>query len=339
MIYTKDGFDPFANTRDVKMTVTLSDGEITFSNDDIVYLCIEESLDLSCESFPSRKMRLEVLDRYNLTPLDNYNDCAGKQIEVTVLLSGEEISLGKFYIDKIVTENASLTAVIYASDIVKKMQRFMTGLSVVSPMSLNTIISLGSGAVAEVEFSVDWWSGTSLVHPAMTQDVDTQRRCLLWLAQASAMSSIWTDRSGIVHIEHLGSDRFADGYLKPDGIIEYTCISREEQTDYVEIKGSNPSGIVAGKDGRYFHGCNMSSMKNDFMLPANAAEYAAYYRELKNKTLKIGVRTRCNPAIEISDSIWVPIPGAADRYIQGMLTGQKITFDKNGLFSDMLFTS
>lgn len=336
MVSTSAGYNPLETVRSVGMRIKVaaSSGEKVFTSQDIIFAEIFEGVDMACDKFLSRTIDFEAVDCFGFSSPLTASELTGKKVKAEVRIGQEYIGVGEFFIDRVYTENSGLTVRINAADAVRKMSRYITGLAVSSPTTLSNLINYGNGAVYGYTFYVDTISQNALVYPTMYSEVDTQRRCLLFLAQAALSSQIWTDRLGNVHIENLTSRTGYNKTITADEILEYSQSSLRSYTDCVEVSGENNGGKVSGTNGSYFSGCNMKIMKNDFLASSSASAVAENYRKARNLRYELKLKTRCDPSVEVGDR--VNVMNRDNRMIgEFTVASQNIHFSRMGLSADI----
>lgn len=343
MIYHSQSYNPSSDLRRTGYKITFEiDGTcVAVTEEDIVSLKIEEEIDIHCERFPKRKLNAEIINKDGFLRMLSY---IGTKISTHACINGEYIHTGDFYIDRLTYKNGGSTVILSASDMVTTMERTLTGIAVSTPRPLTYIIVMESGAAAGLSFCTDSENSDILVCPDMYSDIDTQSNCLLYLAQAAAMSSIWIDRSGIINIRRITSPILPVREIDINEIIDVNGVSEDRIVDFVRLTGSNPSGETNSTAGRYYRGCYMQQIKNDFLVPSYADLAASNYLESKGFRFRVLLKTRCDPSIEVGD--WVSIH--LERYSASgnfIVAKQTICFDCKGLSSQLelvsnaLFTS
>lgn len=340
MLITSADYNPSSAVRSLGMKISImtAEGVKTFLTEDIISAEIFEGVDMGCERFLSRTFNFEVRDKYGMSKPLTAAKVTGSKVSAEFIINGESLHVGDFFIEKIKTDNLGVIARFQAADIVSRMSRYITGLAISSPISLSELISYDSGAVAGLNFICDSVSGNALVCPTMYTEVDTQKRCLLFLAQAALASQIWVDRLGNVNIKILTYGAGHSITLTSDDILSYSDQSLRSYVDYTEVSGENNKGKYSGVDGSYFSGCNMHSLKNDFLAAGNAAFVAKNYRSAKNLRYELKLRTRCNPAIEIGDRVEV-LDRSGSSIGEFCVAAQTFHFSKSGLYADITLAS
>ncbi|MCD8006997.1 MAG: hypothetical protein LUF29_08565 [Oscillospiraceae bacterium] len=331
-----EDYDPDAVLRQIGVKIELlGDYEgLEMETGDIISLELTESLDITGETFPSRSLRLKAIDSLGLSFASQTADYSGVQFEVLIGINGEYISVGKYYIDEIETEDLGLTVTIEASDQVKtRMDKHMTGLYTSSAISMSTLINYPSGALTGLDLYCDEDTLSAMVYPDMLTTVDSQRDCLLKLSQAAGMASIWVDREETVHMERIAGRTGYSATISPSEILEYSSLKLGSHTDYVEVTGENADGTTFDStSGTYTVGCLAEFLENDFVFSGFAMIVATNYLESKNQRFGLTLKTRCNPALEPGDRVLVLKPDGSETG-EFTLTSQTIHFDEDGLYS------
>ncbi len=330
-------YDPDSELRNVGIRIDfLDDYEgLTLGTEDVISLKLTEGLDITCESFPSRSLTLKAIDSLGLSFATQETDYVGARFEVLIGINDEYISVGKYYIDEIDTEDLGLTVSIEASDRVKTyMDKYMTGLYTSSAMSMAYLVERAPGALAGLDISCDDNTLAATVYPGMLTTVDSQRDCLLWLAQAAGMASIWVARDGTVHMERIAGKPGYVAVMYAGSVLDYSSLKLGSHVDYVEVTGENPDGEYGVSYGTYTRGCLAEFLDNDFVDSAYASTVAENYYESKNQRFELKLKTRCNPALEPADRVLMVKPS---RKVIGefTITSQTIHFDEDGLWAEL----
>lgn len=342
MIYTSESYSPHSFVRKVGVKVMImpsgsqlsdpdSSAELVIGTQDIISMTINEGADINAESFKSRSMVLNII---NASRLSIANDLTGREIRMAAVINGEEVSLGKFYIDRIIFVDCGLTVRIIASDIVTRLSRFMTGINMSNCAMLTEVLSSGTGATDGLKFEADATAAFVLVYPDMMTEIDSAKDCLQRLAQAAHAASIWVDRQMNVKIGCLAQYDILRGEIPADSIIKRKSEVINRRTDMVLVYGKNKYGNMSKTAGHYVNDYIMASIHNDFMYPAELDFIAENRLRAANYRHRLTLLTRCNPAIEIGDYLRLQSTDASTPE-EFVVIGQKIVFDKDGLTSEM----
>ncbi len=330
-------YDPDAELRKVGVKIVFLDdyeGPV-IGTEDVISLKLTEGLDITCESFPSRSLELKAIDSLGLSFSIQETDYVGARFEVMIGINDEYVSVGKYYIDEIDTEDLGLTVSIVASDRVKTyMDKYMTGLYTSSAMSMAYLVERAPGALSGLDIYCDDDTLAATVYPGMLTTVDSQRDCLLWLAQAAGMASVWVARDGTVHMERVAGRPGYVAVMYAGSVLEYSSLKLGSHVDYVEITGENPGGEFGTSYGTYTRGCLAEFLENDFVDSEYSLIVAQKYYESKNQRFELKLKTRCNPALEPMDRVLMVKPS---RKVIGefTITSQTIHFDEDGLWSEL----
>ncbi len=332
-----DEYDPGNPLRKVSIKLEFLDDYEGLSLDtgDIISMELTESLDITCNSFPSRSLKLKAIDSLGLSFVTQTTDYVGSRFEVFIGINGEYISVGKYYIDEIDTEDLGLTVSIEASDRVKTyMDKYMTGLYTSSPVLMSTLLEYPSGALYGLDVYCDSTTLGYSVCPNMLTTVDTQRNCLLKLAQAAGFASVWVARDGAVHFERITGKFDYSATISPGEILEYSGLKLGSHVDYLEVSGEGYQGEFITTCGTYTQGCLAEFLENDFIDSALAMIVTEMYFASLNQRFELTLKTRCNPALEPGDRVLVLKPDGSE-IGSFAITSQTIHFDKDGLYAKL----
>ncbi|MCD7805248.1 MAG: hypothetical protein LUH03_08930 [Oscillospiraceae bacterium] len=330
--HTSD-FNPDSELRKVGIKIAfLGDYEgMELGTKDVISLELTEGLDITGDSFPSRSLKLTAIDSLGLSFASQEKDYVRARFEVLIGINDEYVSVGKYYIDKIDTPDLGLTVSIEASDrVATYMEKYMTGLYTSSAVSMATLINAPTGALAGLDLYCDDATLEATVYPNMLTTVDSQRDCLLKLAQAAGMASVWVDRAGTVHFENLAGRSGYSAEIASGSILGYSGLKLGSHTDYVEVTGENEGSSFGASWGTYTRGCLAEFLDNDFVDSSFALIVAWRYYEAKNQRFELTLKTRCNPVLEPGDRVLVRKPDG-NEIGEFTLASQKIYFDSDGL--------
>ncbi|MCD8108449.1 MAG: hypothetical protein LUE20_10905 [Oscillospiraceae bacterium] len=335
-------YDPDAAVRSIGVRINFLDdySELSLGTEDVISLELTEGLDITTESFPSRSIKLRAVDSLGLSFASLKTDYVGVRFQVLIGINGEYIPVGIYYIDSIDTEDLGLTVSIVGSDRVKTyMDKYLTGLYVSSPMTLEYLVENAPGALSGLDIYCDEAILGYYVYPRMMTTVDTQRECLLTLAQAAGFSSIWVARDGVIHMERIAGRTGYSATIDSGSVLEYSSLKLGSHVDYVELSGENEEGSTFyATCGTYTRGCLAEFLTNDFIYEAGAGILVMDYYESKNQRFELKLKTRCNPALEPSDRVLVTKPDGSE-IGEFTLTSQTIHFDEDGLWSELTLSA
>lgn len=342
MIFTSESYSPYSFVRKVGVKIRImpagtkntdpdSTAELVIDTQDVISMTINESIDICAESFKPRSM---VLNLINASRLSVLNDLTGREIRAAAVVDGEEVNVGRFYIDKVVFVDCGLTVRIIASDTVARLSRLMTGLYFSDCTTLFNALSSGSGAADGLDFETDSTVEMALVCPNMLTEIDSASNCLLRLAQAARSSAIWVDRRMKVRFACVVHNETVVGEIPADSIIRQKSEVLNRRTDLVLVYGKNKYGSMSRTAGRLVNDYLMASIHNDFLYTSELELTAQNRLKEANFRYRLTLLTRCNPAIEVGDLLRLGTAGGNTPQ-ELLVIGQKIVFDKDGLTSEM----
>lgn len=342
MIYTSESYSPYSFVRKVgvkimimpegsQSTVPDSSAEYVFGVRDVISMTINESMDINAESFKPRSMVLNIINSLHPGETD---DLTGREIRAAAIVGGEEVDVGRFYIDRIIFVDCGLTVRIIASDITTRLSRLMTGINMAQHAMLFQVLESGSGASEGLDFITDTTAATALVYPDMMNEIESAKDCLQRLAQAARSASIWVNRRMKVRIGCPIEYETVAGEIPDDSIIRKKSEVLNRRTDIAWVYGKNKYGNMARYAGSYVNDYLMTSIHNDFIYPSELEAIAENRLKAANFRHRITLLTRCNPAIEIGDllSLGTTDGSASEKFLT---VGQKIVFNKDGLTSEL----
>ena len=281
-----------------------------FDGDNLKSAQITYGADLISESLPSRQLDFvfENLDKkYNLiNPSGLYAYLQqGQDIYAHAVINGERVSMGKFEYTSAKTDDDDVTARITANDVVL--------------LSLESVFNGGSNTTTTLQTAVDTVLAgldieTSLAYPdysvsmAIPQDT-TKREAIRLLAQA-ARCSVWIDRDGVLQIQPLTTSETEADTLNGDNMPTMGGISVAEPVDMVELTVRNEyttdlEGEPTTTEIIYTSGSGrrVKAIDNPCVAAANGQEVADWLLAQCNRRVQYDKVNRCNPAVEISDTL------------------------------------
>lgn len=341
MIETSQSYSPYSLVRRVGAEALImpagaelgepdSSAELALGTQDIISLTVNESVDICAQSLKPRSLICDVI---NTSRLSVINDLTGREIRAGVIIGGERVSVGSFYIDKVIFMDCGLTARIIASDVATRLARFMTGLYFNQPATLFQVVNSDTGAVSGLDFIVDSSASWAYILPEMMTEIDSARNCIVAAAQAARSASVWVDRRMKVRIACLAKNEYVSAVIPRDAVIRHKSEALNMRTDIVRVYGENSLGEMNHAVGEYVSGFVMASVHNDFMCSQELEAIAQNRLEEENFRRRLTVVTRCDPAIEVGDL--VNLENGASGQESFIVAAQKIVFDGNGLTCEL----
>lgn len=301
----------------------------TFDESSLMSINAVYGADIMAQSLPYKQLifKFDNADhKYNLLNPDGiYTYLQDNQIiTAEISIDGIPVDLGKFYFTRASSKDNALTAEIVANDIIYTLDL------VAYDKGRNEIVSL-SEAVNDVlsGFEVSVYYGKNIAQRQVSLDIPVsakRREALRMLAQA-AMCSVWVDRDGVLHFEQLNTSDNYSGELTESELYNYDGIIIEPKIDIVELNiKPNYSGADRNK---YIYragdGVIVKAYNNSCVPPSRGAEVAQWLLQQYNRVKRYNVQNRCDPAVEIGDTINI-----ADIYSQhgnAVVTGVEIKYN------------
>lgn len=333
------GFDIYisgsgAVISEILLSTTPEEG-IVFEAGDISSLSIWEGADITGLTLSSRK--LEVILPSVCAPRIK-GSVFGSLVSAWISVNGSYYHAGDFYADSFSNEGS--ISRLKASDQVTRMARYETGLYVNSPVSLSLLLENPTGAVAGLSFMSNSYSLGALVQPRMLEGIDTQKRCVLKLAQAARLSSCWVDRKGRVNIISLVNRFLTEGSTASLTVThnQITGIVSDSYTPaytMARLYEKSTSSSALSASGVYRPGEYAQSLINDFTASSENKTISDNLLLGMNLRHRLKIETRFDPRLEIGDIIELERLEDRSRHESFIFVGQSIVL-KDGRLSSVI---
>lgn len=298
-----------------------------FDRNSIESVNIDYAADLISESFPSRQLifKFDNLDhKYNMiNPNGLYAYLQqGQNIYTSIKIGGEEVDMGAFEFMSASADDDGIIGQITTNDYVLLAldEALFTGGSD-STATLQTAVDT---VLSGLDITTSIASPSYSVSMAIPKDT-TKREAIRLLAQA-AMCSVWVDRDGVLQIQPLTVDATADDELNADRMMSMGGISVSEPVDAVSLTVRNEFAMNLLE---YTYTSGTGKRVKEFVNPcvvwANGQTVANWLLAQCNRRVRYSKINRCNPAIEIADTL--KIYDAYNENRNAVVNGIKITYD------------
>lgn len=223
----------------------------------------------------------------------------GQQIVATAIIGGESVDVGTLAFTKAEASDDELTATITANDPALGLDGDtydggMTGTDTLTNML--TAVLLGTGTTFETS------AGNYTVSKAIP--VGTVKREAIRLLAQAACCTTWFDRDGVLQVKPLSIAQTAHDSLTADCMPSLGGIRVSEPVGQVVltvsdsfIAGSEPTTYTAGS------GTPIKTVDNPCVAAANGQAVAMWLYNQFNRRVRYEKPNRCNPAIEIGDTL------------------------------------
>lgn len=295
-----------------------------FDGDSLESVTISYSADLMAEAFPSRQLDFvfENLDhKYNLiNPNGLYAYLQqGQDIKTKAIVNGEPVDMGTFEFTSAQASDNEITGKITGNDYVLLAldEAIFNGGSNTTATLSSAVSTVLSGLDIAVSFEYPSYT-VSMAIPEGT----TKREAIRLLAQASRCS-VWVDRAGVLQIRPLEAgdpddEMNADNMPSMGGIgvsEPVDCVVLTVRNEYAETEAVYTSG--SGK--------RVKSIANPCVAATNGQAVVDWLLAQCNRRVKYEKENRCNPAVEIGDTLTI-----ADAYGENrdaVVIGQTVSFN------------
>lgn len=276
-----------------------------FDKDTLVRASIAEGVDIAARTLPSRQLTFvfdnskKIYNMLNPTMLYDYFS-KGSEIFAKIIVNGEAVDLGKFYFTNATTKSNSLTAEITANDIILQLGDVMYSRTEGVEMTLGEAVDeILTGVSVEriYEKNVD---KTKVFLSAVSST--SKREMLRMLAQA-AMCTCYVNRDGQMIFKRVDTANTYVSTIDKDALYDYNGISVSDPVDKVVLTVNDPTiygGIRTFEAGS---GSNVVEVMNACVHDDNGEAVAAWLLECYQRRVHYKVKNRCDPAVEMSDTI------------------------------------
>ena len=262
----------------------------------------------------------------------------GQALTAKLRIGGEEVDMGSFFVTRAEIGENRLLAKVTAHDACYPLanQRFTPGEYASRP-SVRLDEAVGA-VLAGSELTADFGGyGAEPVSLAVRNTHD-KRTILRYLAQA-ARCAVWIDRDGVLRFRRIAAAGTEDAAITADELYDWSGVSVAEE--YAGVTLSVPRELEKDADGevtveRYAAGTSddegnaQAEYENPCVAPGRGQAVADWLLTAANRRKKYAVKNRCDPAVEIGDT--VRIADAFGNDDLAVVTGLDIVYD-GGLYA------
>lgn len=256
----------------------------------------------------------------------------GHTLDVDMVVGGEAVYMGEFFFDHADASRSVIVPEITAADRAIKLESytFDGGRDASATLSAAIAEVLGvTGMEIPVMFGGDTASRT--VHMSVPEGT-TVREAVRMMAQA-ARCTPYFDREGVLRFEDFAVKAVPDGEITADELYDFSGVSVSERVYGVRLWVQDNYRIGAdGTPGRqkvFFSGNESLAVgySNPCIADSEGQAVAEWLLRTANMMRRYKVRNRCDPAVEIGDTLRI-----ADAYGNdgnAVVTGLNITFGQS----------
>lgn len=276
-----------------------------FNKDTLVKASIAEDVDIAGNTLPSRQLSF-VFDNstkiYNMLKPDMLYDyfSSGSEIFAKAVVNNEEVSLGQFFFTEAKTKSNSLTAEIVANDLILQLGNVMYSRTEGVEMTLGEAVDIILDG-----YSIEriYYDGAEDMLVYMSPVSSTSKREMLhYLAQA-AMCTVYINRDGKMIFKRIETAAEAVGEINKDALYNYNGISVTDHITKVVVTANDPTTYGGIRQFEAGDGSNIKEVSNPCVHDLNGVAVAKWLLECYKRRVRYKVKNRCDPAIEIGDTI------------------------------------
>jgi len=284
----------------------------SFDKSTIGNVRIQHELELDGGALPAKKLSFtfDNADKeFNvLNPIDVYQYWRnGQSVSASIKIGDEMIPMGTYFISRAEIGENYLTAKVTAYDEVNQLgtQSFYPGsLAQSSSVTLRAAVEkVLDGYTMGVNYN-----GLENEHVSVQIDDDhTKRAVLHYLAQA-VRAAVWIDRDDVVQFRRLEVKATPDAELTANALYDWSGVSVAEEVKGVTLtvereltEDSTSETYTAGDPDS--EGNAAASYSNPCVAPGQGQAVANWLLAMANWAKKYHVKNRCDPAVEIGDTL------------------------------------
>lgn len=256
----------------------------------------------TADAFPSRQVTFtfdnskKVFDL--LDPQGIYRFLQeGQTIETSLVIGGEHVFMGDFTFSDVSIGTSVLTPTIQGDDIVMRLDGEMCAKGDDGTCTLETAVTWALGGT---DATVRYAEGVAprIVRKSIGENT-SKREALRMFAQA-ARCTVYTDRYGVICFAPpvIGD---VVGEITADELYSYSGVSVEAVVDAVEVSSSPLEGDAQTYTSG--NGKKKKTISNPCVAPSAGQAVADWILAVSNWRKKYSVQNRCDPAIDIGDTI------------------------------------
>lgn len=309
-----------------------------FNRDSIKSARIKYGMAPDASAFPAKEI-VFTFDNSDgdfnvLNPVGVYQYWRNGQVLVARLKVGDEIvPMGMFYVTKAEIGENRLLAKVTAHDPCYQLanQKFY-------PLDLaeETSVRLDQAvprALIGTDLDVDYGGLEAEQVSVAVRDTHDKRVILRYLAQA-ARATCWIDRDNVLRFRRIETAEEEDGSITADELYDWSGVSIAEEYTGVtltvrrELEETEGGGEVT----ETYHagvaddsGMAVAMYENPCVAASNGEAVAAWLLTMANRRKKYAVKNRCDPAVEIGDTL--VIADAFHNDDRAVITGLDIEYD------------
>lgn len=232
----------------------------------------------------------------------------GHTLSADIIIGGEPVYMGEFYFNHADTSNSVIAPEITAYDRVYSLESYTFDGGRDEETTLSAAVAEVLG-VTGYDIPLYFGGGIADRRVHMSVRVNTPvRKALQQLAQA-ARCTAYIDRDGVLRFVELTVKPSPDAELTADALYDFSGVSVSERVHGIRLTVSDEFRI--GKDGTpgrqvYFYSGDENravGYSNPCIADSEGQAVADWLLSAANSARKYKVQNRCDPAVEIGDTI------------------------------------
>lgn len=262
----------------------------------------------------------------------------GQTLTAKLKIGGEAVDMGSFFVTRAQIGKNRLLARVTAHDACWLLanQRFYPGsLASLPSVRLDEAVAK---ALEGSDLAVDFGGLGAEPVSLRIRNTHDRRTVLRYLAQA-ARAALWIDRDGVLRIRRIVTAAEAVAEITADELYDWSGVSIAEEVAGVTL--TVPRELEKDEDGevvteQYSAGISddegnaQAAYENPCVAPGRGQLVADWLLSAANRRKKYAVKNRCDPAVEIGDTIRIADAFRNDEC--AVVTGLEIVYD-GGLYA------
>lgn len=310
----------------------------SFNKNTIGDVTITHELSLDGSSLPAKKI-VFTFDNHDkefnvLNPIDVYQYWRnGQSVSAFIKIGDDLVNMGTYFISRAEIGRSYLTAKVTAYDEVNQLgsQTFYPGT-----LAQRTSVTLREAVEKCLDgygMGVNYNGLENQPVSVAVNDNHEKRAILHYLAQA-VRASVWIDRDDVVQFKRMEVKSTPDAELTADALYDWSGVSIAEEIKGVTLSVDHELDEEAMAD-TYTAGSpdaegeTAAYYSNPCVAPGQGQAVADWLLVMANMAKKYAVKNRCDPAVEIGDTLKIAdVFGNDDNAV---ITG--LTVNYNGVLS------
>lgn len=303
--FTKSSFPK----RRVRLTECVFGIVKTYDSTNLSKASLSYEANPTAESLPSRQLNLTIDNskrEYNMRNPDSIYAYLqdGQEIRVRCSIGGELIDMGKFHFTSASAKDGGVTAALQANDRIYSLDdaAYSPGEHHGKTISLSVAVAeVLAGRGINCQYAPNLADRLVRLSPPKDSSI---RDVIRLLAQA-ARCTAWIDRADNLRFEDLSVSAIAVQSYGFDDMYDADSISIRDKVGKVTINATRVDTDSEGVYYTYGDGEEGKTISNPCVEPGSGSAVAEWIFGHCQKRVKYKFRNRCDPAVEIGDTVSV----------------------------------